>query len=112
MRVGDKPKLILSVISHAQADCVRDLNAAAQELLIYGADGARLWSSNDCYPEQSNDVRTLTPGQKVDFAVVWSGKTSSPGCATPRHVLGAGSYLLEANQGGVVSQRVPLNIQP
>lgn len=111
IRSGDKPTLVLSVINHSQTGCLRDLNAAGQELLIYGADGARLWSSNDCYPESSDDTRLLAPGQKVDFSVVWSGKGSSPGCGTPRHTLGAGSYQLEAVQGGVVSARVPLSIQ-
>jgi len=101
--VGDKPVLILSVVNASAVACVRDLNAAGQEVLIYDAAGNRLWSSNDCYPETSNDVETLAPGQKVDYKVVWSGKVSEPTCTAPRPRLGAGTYVLQAVQGGVQS---------
>ncbi len=112
IRSGDKPTLVLSVTNAGGTECLRNLNAANQELLVYAADGTRLWSSNDCYPESSDDTRLLAPGQKVDFSLVWAGKTSSPGCSTPRQTLGAGSYLLEAVQDGVVSERVPFTIEP
>ncbi|PRZ43198.1 hypothetical protein CLV47_103256 [Antricoccus suffuscus] len=100
---GDKPRLILSVVNKSTVPCIRDLNAAGQELLIFDAAGGRLWSSNDCYPESSNDTRTLAAGQKVDYTVIWSGKVSEPTCTAPRPLLGPGTYAVQAVQGGIQS---------
>lgn len=108
--VGDKPKLTLSVINAGQTACERDLNAATQEILIFDANGVRMWSSNDCYPESTTDVRLLQPGQRVDFSLTWSGKVSEPTCTAPRPLLGAGDYWLEARQGGAVSGRTPFHL--
>ncbi|WP_153504040.1 MucR family transcriptional regulator [Cumulibacter manganitolerans] len=108
--VGDKPKLSLSVVNAGGEPCVRDLDAATQEILIFDADGTRRWSSNDCYPGTSVDTRVLAPGEKVEFSLLWSGKVSEPGCAGPRPLLGAGDYWLEAHQGAVVSGRTPFSL--
>jgi len=48
---------------------VRDLDAARQEIVVWGGDGARLWSSDDCANPSSADQRTLVPGRPVAFAV-------------------------------------------
>ncbi len=100
---GDKPRLIQSVLNKAAVPCIRDLNAASQQLLIFDAAGDRLRSSNDCYPESSNDTKTLAAGQTVDYTVIWSGKTSKPTCIAPRPLLGPGTYVTQAVQGGVQS---------
>lgn len=107
---GSKPKLILSVQNISAQSCYRDLNAAGQEITVWDGAGTRLWSSNDCYPETSNDTRLLDPGQQVDYEIVWSGKVSEPTCTAPRPLLGPGQYLLQAAQDGIVSERVPFSI--
>lgn len=107
---GSKPKLILSVQNVGAQSCYRDLNAAGQEITVWDGAGTRLWSSNDCYPETSNDTRLLDPGQQVDYQIVWSGKVSEPTCTAPRPLLGPGQYLLQAAQDGIVSERVPFSI--
>ena len=61
--------------------CVRDLDPARQEIVVWSRDGKRLWSSNDCVNGTAADLRTLVPGQPVAFAVAWAGRTSTPGCA-------------------------------
>ena len=101
---GEKPVLILSVVNKSTAACIRDLDAVGQELLVFDAAGNRLWSSNDCYPEKSNDTKTLAAGQKIDFSVTWSGKVSEPTCTAPRPKLGSGTYVTQAVQGGVASE--------
>ncbi|GAB3293705.1 hypothetical protein EK0264_12595 [Epidermidibacterium keratini] len=107
---GSKPKLILSVQNVSAAPCYRDLNAAGQELTVWDGAGTRLWSSNDCYPETSNDTRLIDPAQKIDYSIVWSGKVSEPTCTAPRPLLGPGQYFLQASQDGIVSERVPFTI--
>lgn len=107
---GDKPKLVLSVVNVGAQPCYRDLNAATQELTVWDSAGTRLWSSNDCYPESSDDTRLLQPGQKVDFGVLWSGKVSEPTCTQPRPPLGPGQYYWLAVQDGIVSAPVTFEI--
>ena len=42
--------------------CVRDLDSARQEIVVWSPDGQRLWSSNDCVNGSTPDLRTLVPG--------------------------------------------------
>ena len=53
--------------------------------MVWGPEGARLWSSNDCSTARGVDLRTLVPGQPVVFAVTWAGRTSFPGCTGVRN---------------------------
>lgn len=101
-RVGDTPILVLSVINQGKIACIRDLDAAKQEVLIYQG-ATRLWSSNDCYPESSTDVRTLQPGEMAQFTVEWSGLSSNPGCTGDRPRVQLGTYKLRAKQGAIIS---------
>jgi hypothetical protein len=90
-RVGERPTLRLVVVNVSDQPCVRDLDGARQEIVVWSGDGAqRLWSSNDCVNPETVDVRTLVPGQPVAFAVRWAGRTSVPGCAERRTVVAAG----------------------
>lgn len=89
--------------------CGRDLNPALQELVVHSADGARVWSSNDCYDAGTADVRTLAPGEQLVFTVVWAGRTSEPGC-TGRDPVPAGSYQLVAKLGDLSSRPTPFRL--
>ena len=64
--------------------CARDLDKGLQEIVLLDARGARVWGSNDCFPETGDDVRTLAPGEAVVFPLVWGGLTSEPDCAAAR----------------------------
>lgn len=83
--------------------CRRDVSGAQQVFTVFGADGTRLWSTADCFPGQGTDVRELAPGQTLKYTVKWSGTTSTPGCTGERAPLGAGSYTLIAQIGGLSS---------
>ena len=109
-RVGEKPEFRLAVTNTGQQPCVRDLDASLQELLVLTANGTRLWSSNDCYPGESDDVRVLKPGEQVSFRVVWAGRTSNPQCAGRRVTVQAGDYLVTAKLGPLTSPPVPFRL--
>ncbi len=48
-RVGERPLLRLVVVNTSEQPCVRDLDPARQEIVVWSSDGSlRLWSSNDC----------------------------------------------------------------
>jgi hypothetical protein len=88
--------------------CVRDLDGARQEIVVWSGDRTtRLWSSNDCVDPSSNDLRTLVPGQPVVFTVVWAGRTSTPGCAGARNVVPPGSYQVMTRLDDVISAPTP-----
>jgi hypothetical protein len=93
--VGDRPELRLVVVNISGQACVRDLDGALQEIVVWDRPVQnRLWSSNDCVNPSTQDLRTLVPGQPVAFAVTWSGLSSNPGCTAPRTRLPAGDYTL------------------
>jgi hypothetical protein len=102
-RVGQRPTLRLVVTNISDQPCVRDLDPARQEIVVWSPAGERLWSSNDCVNGARLDLRTLVPGQPVAFAVAWAGRTSAPGCAGARTVVPAGDYRVMSRVDGVIS---------
>lgn len=103
-KVGDRPTFRLVVTNTSDQPCVRDLDAARQEIVVWSGDGAtRLWSSNDCTNAGAVDLRTLVPGQPVAFPVQWAGRTSAPGCAEQRTTVPPGSYRLLTRLDDAVS---------
>lgn len=101
---GTKPVLSLVVTNTGSAPCVRDLDAAKQAVAVVVRPGEGLWGSNDCSPGDTDDVRTLAPGEEAVFSVRWSGKTSAPGCAGARTVVPPGDYQLLARLDDIVSE--------
>lgn len=110
-KVGEEPVFRILVATTGPSPCTRQLDAGLQQVLVYSADGAqRLWSSNDCFPGTGTETKTLNPGEQTSYSVRWSGTTSSPGCATPRTPVAAGSYVVVVGLGGLTSAPVPFTI--
>ncbi|GAA4535758.1 hypothetical protein [Pseudonocardia xishanensis] len=111
--VGDRPELRLVVVNVSPQACVRDLDGALQEIVVWDrAIQNRLWSSNDCVNPSTQDLRTLVPGQPVAFAVTWSGLSSNPGCTAPRTRLPAGEYTLLTRVADRISGPTPFTLVP
>lgn len=108
---GRKPVLSLVVVNTGDAPCVRDLDAAKQAVAVVKKVGDGLWGSNDCSPGDTDDVRTLAPGEEAVFSVTWSGRTSQPGCAGQRTTVPPGSYQLLARLDGIVSDPAPFTLE-
>ena len=107
-KVGSHPVLRLVITNVSGQPCVRDLDAARQEIVVWSGDGAtRLWSSNDCINNPTVDLRTLVPGRPVAFALTWGERTTTPGCAQPRTVVPAGSYRLMVRLDDLISPPTP-----
>jgi hypothetical protein len=107
---GSKPTFELLVANVSAVPCIRTLDKGLQELLLLDADGARVWGSNDCYPEASTDSRSLAPGDVVSFPVLWGGLTSEPTCTAARTTPPAGAYVLRGRLDTKISPDVPLTI--
>jgi hypothetical protein len=101
--VGSKPTLELAVANVSAVPCVRTFDKGLQEFVLLDLAGARLWGSNDCFPETSTDVRTLAPGEVVAIPVVWGGLTSEPTCTAPRNPPAPGSYVVRGRLDTKVS---------
>lgn len=112
-RVGDHPVLRLGIVDISPQPCVRDLDLARQEIVVWSGDGrVRLWSSNDCGNPSAPDLRTLVPQQPVVSAVTWAGRTSTPGCAVPRTAVPAGSYHVLTRLDNIISGSAPFRLTP
>ena len=107
---GSKPTLEIVVRNVAPVPCVRAVDQELQEILLLDAGGARVWGSNDCFPEESDRRVTLRPRAAVTLPIVWGGLTSAPGCAGERTVPPTGDYLLRARLDTERSADVPIRI--
>ncbi|MGY2083004.1 MucR family transcriptional regulator [Blastococcus sp. SYSU DS0539] len=108
--VGSKPTFELVVQNTSPVPCVRPLDKQLQELVMVDAAGARVWGSNDCFPESSSDLRTLAPGETVVFPVLWGGRTSDPSCTAERVTPPPGTYVLRGRLDTKVSGEAPLTL--
>lgn len=107
---GSKPTFELVVQNTSPVPCVRPLDKGLQEIVLLDGRGTRLWGSNDCFPEAGPDTRTLAPGARVSFPLVWSGRTSEPTCTAPRVAPARGSYLLRGRLGTKTSADTPITL--
>ncbi|MGY1825893.1 MucR family transcriptional regulator [Blastococcus sp. SYSU DS0541] len=110
--VGDKPTFELVVVNSSSVPCVRPLDKQLQEFVMVDATGARIWGSNDCFPESSSEQRTLAPGEPVVLPVQWGGLTSDPACAAPRVTPSPGGYVVRGRLDTKVSGDAPLTLTP
>lgn len=101
-KVGTMPRLRLTVRNVSATPCVTDLGATRQELRVTSG-GARIWSSDDCSPTRGTDLVALAAGAQRTYTMTWSGKTSTPRCATFRLRAEAGTYRVWARLGGTLS---------
>src|SRR3954451_16002110 len=108
--VGGKATFELAVTNASPVPCVRAVDKGLQELVLLDAGGARVWGSNDCFPEATTDLRTLPPGEVVSFPVVWAGLSSEPTCTAPRTPLAPGVYVLRGRLDTKVSPDAPLTV--
>jgi hypothetical protein len=107
---GSKPTFELVVSNVSAVPCVRSLDKNLQEIALLDAAGARVWGSNDCFPEVSSDPRTLAPGEVVSLPLVWSGLTSEPTCTAVRGTPAPGAYALVGRLETKVSASTPLTL--
>ncbi|GAB3210685.1 hypothetical protein [Nocardia tengchongensis] len=110
-KTGEQPQFGIIITNISSGVCERDMGSGLQLVQVQSLDGQRkLWSSTDCYPDGTPDMRTLAPGQQAAFTVTWSGASSQPGCAGERLPVPAGPYTVVAQLGSVRSQPEPFNI--
>ncbi len=108
--VGAKPLLRLEITNVGPVSCTRDVSRRLREILVLAADGARLWSSNDCYGPPEQDVRVLAPNQPLAFSLNWAGRTSAPGCPVDRDAVPAGTYQVVGKLGGLIGAPTPISL--
>jgi hypothetical protein len=108
--VGSKPTFELVVTNTSAVPCRRVLDKGLQELVLLDGAGRRIWGSNDCFPEQNRDTRTLAPGEAVAFPIVWGGLTSEPTCTAARTPPAPGSYVLRGRLDTKTSADVAITL--
>lgn len=100
---GQQPRLAMNAVNTGKQPCQFNVTGAAPVYTVTTAAGAHVWSTADCFPSDPYPVTTLRPGQKVSEVIVWSGKTSAPGCSSPRVTVKAGTYALVIQLGAFKS---------
>ncbi len=107
---GSRPSLQLVVTDISAGACARDLAAGQREIVLVDSRGSQVWSSADCAPASTGDVRTLAAQQAVSLPVAWDGLTSDPTCAGPRIAPPKGHYVLRGRLGTKKTADVPLTL--
>ena len=109
-RLGERVGLSMVVTNSGDRTCRRDINRLLRELIVSARDGQRVWSSNDCYTESTNELPVLQPGQTVRNEITWLATNSAPGCPLRRDLAPAGDYSVVARLGPLASQPVPFRL--
>ncbi len=110
-RLGERVGLRMIVTNTSDRTCVRDTNRALRELIVSDSEGQRVWSSNDCYAESTNEMPVLRPGEAVRNEIAWLATTSAPGCPLGRHAASpAGEYSAVAKLGPLTSSPAPFHL--
>jgi hypothetical protein len=104
-RVGEAAALYLVVTNTGKFSCVQDLADQQVELTVFTGD-VRVWGSHDCQVQPGTAPQRLAPNKPVRVEVIWTGKTSQPGCGGTRLQVQPGTYRLYAALNGTRSTPV------
>ena len=104
-----RPTFDLNVVSTQRTGCSFNLGSA--HLILVIKEGAtRIWTSADCAKGTSGLITELSRGVPTVLPIVWSRKTSSPGCSGPTSPAPAGAYTAYATDNGVKSQTITFRL--
>lgn len=110
--VGAHPVLTLHVVNTGPVACVRDVSHQLRTIEVLPAGGTTpVWASDDCYSISTHEIRTLPPGQSLDYGVTWAGRTAAPGCSGHRATVPAGTYELVGRLGNLSGAPTPLTLR-
>ncbi len=102
---GTNPHITMTISSHSEADCVRDIGSAANEIKITSG-GHHVWSSNDCDTSEASSKQVLSSGAEAQVSLTWERNLSAPGCPKDAGDAEPGSYQVQGSNGQVVSDEV------
>lgn len=105
---GEKPKLSMTLENTSKVDCTLDVGTGEQLFQI--ASGKDVyWRSTDCQAQPTNQVVTITAGQKLPSSqpLTWDRtRSSADSCDSgerPGAPAGGASYHLTVEIGGITS---------
>ena len=104
-KVGQEAALYLVVTNTGKSACVQDVADQRVELTVFTGD-VRVWGSHDCQVQPGTALQRLAPNKPVRVEVIWTGKTSQPGCGGTRLQVQPGTYRLYAALNGAKSAPV------
>lgn len=107
---GAGPKTTLSIKNTGTTDCVRDIGADANEIIIESGT-AHVWSSDDCDASKGSSPTVLPAGQAAQTTLTWSRTLSTPGCTTSGSPAQPGSYTVKGRNGEIISEPVRFTLQ-
>jgi cytoskeletal protein RodZ len=109
-KVGQAAALYLVITNSGTSSCVQDLADEQVELTVFTGD-VRVWGSHDCQMQPGTAPQRLVPNKPVRVEVIWTGKTSQPGCGGTRLQVQPGTYRLYAALNGTKSTPVTFIVQ-
>ena len=89
--------------------CDRDVGTLPNTVLVE-TGGGQVWSSDDCSPPGSEDIKTMDPGEVLEVNATWDQKQTLAGCPAGQPSVSAGSYDVIAVNEQVTSTPTPFSI--
>jgi hypothetical protein len=108
-KVGQETALYLVVTNTGKSACIQDLADAQVQLTVFTGD-VRVWGSHDCQMQPGTAPQRLAPNRPVRVEIIWTGKTSQPGCGGTRLQVQPGTYRLYAALNGTRSAPVTFTV--
>ncbi|WP_232835377.1 hypothetical protein [Actinocorallia populi] len=97
---GVAPSFTLTVVNTGKIDCTFDVGA--QKLVTRIKSGSdRIWTSAHCDDTAGSSIQRLRRGVPHTGVLVWDRRRSDKGCDGPRTKALPGTYVIQAEGGGV-----------
>ncbi|MEO3785605.1 hypothetical protein ABGB12_19925 [Actinocorallia sp. B10E7] len=101
---GVQPSFRLTVVNTGDLDCTFDVGA--QKLVARIKSGSdRIWSSAHCDVTEGSSIQMLRRGIPYATTLVWDRRRSGKGCDGPRAKALPGTYAVQAQGGGVKTEK-------
>ncbi|GAA2720446.1 hypothetical protein [Actinocorallia aurantiaca] len=101
---GTQPSFRLTVVNTGDLDCTFDVGARRLVAQIKsGSD--KIWSSAHCDSTEGSSIQMLRRGVPYATTLLWDRRRSGKGCREPRAKALPGTYAVQAQGGGVKTER-------
>ncbi|GAA3242000.1 hypothetical protein GCM10010468_79460 [Actinocorallia longicatena] len=106
----DAPQFRMTVVNTGRLDCTFDVGAGRFVAKIKsGSD--RVWSSAHCAAAGGTSIQMLRRGIPYVGGLAWDRRRSRQGCAAPRPKALAGTYVIQAEGGGVKTPKAVFTLR-
>ena len=108
--IGSPVTMAIRISNIGKNECLRDVGALANEVLVTDIDGLVIWSSDACQSDAKPQVVSMKPGSVYGNTQVWGGSNSGRDCTSAAPDAPTGNYFAMARNDTVQSSKFAFTI--